>query len=1175
MLRLVRSKKSFVILLVFILSISSQMPGYAITFKDTSGYWAENSIIKLASLNIVNGSNGHFNPTDGVSRAEFAAMVVKALGLANQAEVVKGYPTGFNDVDAAHWASGFVTVAKENGIITGYSDNTFKPSALIQRDEITSVLVRALNLTLESEFGSLTEVFKDEKEIPSWALDAVKVAYNYKLINGFPDGNFYPKHNATRGETSVLIEKVLQELGSEYTFYGQIQNVDEGSRSLTIDINGQIESFLYRPDVQVRIKGNPSTINKLEPGIGVSIILDDSGYINFVESTGGIAPGLNQTSDFESPEAVSLAYKKDEVYPTKDNTVATIVAVKKGKTDEVYDFISSTGGTVSHIDKDMNFMFANVRESLLLQLRVNPLVDEVTLDERVKVEGLSAGVDGDAGLISDSDPGKSLNVTKEAIKAPEYVKLTHADGKNQVVAIIDTGVDVGHPDLQTTSGNKQKIIEWRDFTHEGDINTSTEVQPTGNILNLANGQYLMGKIKSISGHIKYGYIREVDMVNNNGKNGYDLNFNGNESDVFGVIVVDSKIGGKYGTVYVDTNDNKDFSDEKPLNLFADSYEYASFTGDQGQDQLNFVLTEIEPNGNKINLGFDGNDHGTHVAGIVAANGKIKGVAPGAQIMSLKVLDAAGYGKLSTITEAMTYAASHGAKIINLSLGFPISDDNGGSVPATILNSLTEKYGAIFIVAAGNDGPGLSTVDTPGDASAALSVGAFNTPEMWKTDYGWNVPDEGLWFFSSVGPRWDGVVQPSIVAPGSVISTVPLRSGKRYFLSEGTSISAPHVAGAVALLMEVIQRNNLKVSPAMLKRALESGTRTIQGYTNAEQGYGALNLPRAWAELLSLRESKPISVETPGLQGDQAGGVFFREGLPRKVTLYLKNNSDRLRSMNISGGSWISPAQREVNIPPSKTRAIDFNINVPIQKGLFSSFISLDDPFSYGKDGAVLVTVINPYKLDEGSDYNTSINDEEKPAQYKRYFFKVPPGADSIKAELIIPEHKGRAKIFLFDPTGKLTAESKTFAGANPDGDIASVNVVGNSPGAGVWEAVVYCSAGLSSYGLSRTEYNLNVRLEGSNIGEQQQQSREITVGVNPKLLHAGVRNYVTVQVRDRFTKKPFEGFVEINGELYYTHGGRAVLPIDLEGSSFNIVVKTVPESSQFKPWEIDCTLYAG
>ncbi|MFC7583854.1 S8 family serine peptidase [Nonomuraea antimicrobica] len=152
---------------------------------------------------------------------------------------------------------------------------------------------------------------------------------------------------------------------------------------------------------------------------------------------------------------------------------------------------------------------------------------------------------------------------------------------------------------------------------------------------------------------------------------------------------------------------------------------------------------------------DLNGHGTHVAATIAGSGaasggRYKGVAPGARLLIGKVCEQSGYCPDSAVIEAMTWAAENGARIANLSLG---SSDTPGDDPAEqAVNNLSEKYGTLFVIAAGNDGP--QTLGSPSTADRALSVGASYRD------------DDTVAQFSGTGPRaGDAAIKPDLIAPG--------------------------------------------------------------------------------------------------------------------------------------------------------------------------------------------------------------------------------------------------------------------------------------------------------------------------------------------------------------------------------------------------------------------------
>lgn len=232
--------------------------------------------------------------------------------------------------------------------------------------------------------------------------------------------------------------------------------------------------------------------------------------------------------------------------------------------------------------------------------------------------------------------------------------------------------------------------------------------------------------------------------------------------------------------------------------------------------------------------MDDNGHGTHVAGIVAADGAIKGVAPGAQILAYKVLDSGGSGSMSDVVAAIERSldpnqdgdTSDRADIISMSLGGSGEIDD----PACLAVRAAVEQGVVVVVAAGNSGPNLGTVGSPGLAPEAITVGAADK-------------SGNLASFSSRGTMPEVLIKPEISAPGvSINSTVPyadasLSSSTGYRSLSGTSMATPHVSGGAALLLQL----HPGWSPEQVKSAIVSGA----GYMNASlwsAGSGLLSLP---------------------------------------------------------------------------------------------------------------------------------------------------------------------------------------------------------------------------------------------------------------------------------------------------------------------------------------------
>jgi len=231
-------------------------------------------------------------------------------------------------------------------------------------------------------------------------------------------------------------------------------------------------------------------------------------------------------------------------------------------------------------------------------------------------------------------------------------------------------------------------------------------------------------------------------------------------------------------------------------------------------------------------------HGTHVASIAvgsgaASDGENRGVAPDADLLVGKVLDDEGYGESSWIIAGMEWAAAQGADVVNMSLGESERYTDGTDPFSLAVDRLSERYGTLFVVAAGNDGGnGPSTVTPPGAAAAALTVGAV--------DDGDEVP-----WFSSRGPRaGDHAVKPDVTAPG--VEIVAARAagtnewtGEPYVAWSGTSMAAPHVAGAAAVLKQA----RPELSGPELKSVLMGSAQHTFGSV-FDEGAGRIFLPTA-------------------------------------------------------------------------------------------------------------------------------------------------------------------------------------------------------------------------------------------------------------------------------------------------------------------------------------------
>ncbi|MBD8500331.1 NEAT domain-containing protein [Paenibacillus arenosi] len=173
------------------------------SFGDTKDHWAAKHIDRAVKLGIASGfKDGKFLPNKPITRAEFAAMISRALKLeGNTSEL------SFKDAEKIPaWASKHISLAVKNGLIVGYKDGTFQANKTMTRAELTVIIARAVKLKLNDK---TTSTFADAKNIPAWALKSVTAAVEAGLIQGKANNKFEPNATATRAEAVTLLLRML------------------------------------------------------------------------------------------------------------------------------------------------------------------------------------------------------------------------------------------------------------------------------------------------------------------------------------------------------------------------------------------------------------------------------------------------------------------------------------------------------------------------------------------------------------------------------------------------------------------------------------------------------------------------------------------------------------------------------------------------------------------------------------------------------------------------------------------------------------------------------------------------------------------------------------------------------------------------------------------------------
>jgi len=180
------------------------------SFADLVNHWSKKDVTKLANKLIVEGTGaGKFEPNRDVTRAEFAAMIVRALGL----EATEKAP--FSDVADSAWYAEAVAAAAEYGIVNGYTDGTFRPNNKITRQELAAMVVRAQKLAGKevvlsgAEVASLLSGYKDAGQVGAWARTELAAAIKAEIVKGRSSNTIAPTATATRAEAAVMILRFL------------------------------------------------------------------------------------------------------------------------------------------------------------------------------------------------------------------------------------------------------------------------------------------------------------------------------------------------------------------------------------------------------------------------------------------------------------------------------------------------------------------------------------------------------------------------------------------------------------------------------------------------------------------------------------------------------------------------------------------------------------------------------------------------------------------------------------------------------------------------------------------------------------------------------------------------------------------------------------------------------
>ncbi|MBB6420733.1 S8 family serine peptidase [Streptomyces sp. AK010] len=830
------------------------------------------------------------------------------------------------------------------------------------------------------------------------------------------------------------------------------------------------------PTPRDQISG-PRRVARIAMAAGLVAALFAAGPIPMAFSADG--PGTDAPADPSVKSAHAKLGSDDadllaEAKADGDKTVTMMIATAPGKTEQVAGQLDAVkGGSVGRADDKLGYVRATVptakadsaiaAAAKLSSVHGIDLREEIPLDDPTPSADTAKGAKAAQGTYP--APGKKTpaenpyNPSFETGAVDFVEDHPKADGRGVTIGILDSGVDLGHPALQKTTTGERKIVDWVTATDPIIDNDSTW-RPMVTAVSGPAFTYQGQSFKAPAGSYAVSLFKESYTTGGDAKG--DANRDGDTTDVWGVLY-----DAKTGTVRVDLNNNNDFGDDAPMKPYKDGHQVGYFGTDNPAtdvaERQPFVVeirkdVPMDPLGGSwvgkksdfVNIGVIESEHGTHVAGITAANGlfggKMNGAAPGAKLVSSRACTWSGGCTNVALTEGMIdLVTKRGVDIVNMSIGGLPALNDGNNARAELYTRLIDTYGVQLVISAGNSGPGANTIGDPALADKVISVGASVSKETWAANYGSVVEKKyAMMPFSSRGPREDGGFTPTLVAPGAAINTTQtwlpggpvaeagytLPAG--YSMLQGTSMASPQATGASALLISAAKQKKIDLTPATLRTALTSTADHIKGVQAYEEGAGLMNIPDAWdairddATAHTYTVKAPVDtaidqfLKTPGFGTglyDREGGLKAGQKKTYEITLTRTSGADKairheLHFENNAGGTFRIVGSDEVKLPLNQPVTVKVQA-APKSAGLKSAILEVDDPKTEGIDRQVLSTVVVAAPLKHTYSAKNSVQRNSS----HHYFVTVPEGAKTLEVAMSGLKDKSQTRFISIHPYG--------------------------------------------------------------------------------------------------------------------------------------------------------------
>lgn len=756
---------------------------------------------------------------------------------------------------------------------------------------------------------------------------------------------------------------------------------------------------------------------------------------------------LSVRSNLLKPDRLRLI----EAQAQDKNTVTLLIAAIPGANELIARAATDLGGKLQYRDDDVSYLRVKIPVENVEQISLSPNIEAVNIDGRVNYLSIQSN-ESTSSLAPHTrirppnrdTPPENPYLPSMYIGAPQFVaEHPSFDGRGVTIAIVDSGIDLLLPELQTA-----KTLDGRATPKFADVLTAvpSAIDPSDDdsFLSCSIKVKMSEQITTKGGKLEYDGAIYSAPVEGDYRIGSlnervsdpkgDLNRDGNPAGNCGIFAVlwDEKIN----TVWVDTDQDYDFSDERAMTDYQVRYDVGIFGKDNPKTEIRetvgfTVQTDLQHKLIFINPGYG--EHGTGVTGGAVGKGffggRLNGIAPGAQIVSIPYV-----GRQPSIThafmESIIIAVKHPrVDIISMQAGVHRALNDGSSVFSIICDRLVERYRKPIFGSAGNGSDELNVISEKASASKVMAVGSYISRETSLVNYGIaTAREENIDIGSSRGPRKDGGFKPNILAPTMTLSTKPgfLSGGENrsgtytlpvgYQVYGGTSTAAPMAAAAAALLISAAKQSGVPYDAERLRWAIMSSARYLPGYAAHEQGPGLFQVGAAWEALklapepVEINSRAPVNAVLSQYLNDpnQGPGIYEREGWTvgqteqRTITFTRTTGSTRPNTYSLrwTGNDTTFSSPSVIVLPLNEPVVLHVVISAKTS-GVHSAILNLDERGGALAVYQVMNTVVAAEHIAEANGFRVTHEGEVEWMDSRSFFFRVPAGAAVFKVDVDI------------------------------------------------------------------------------------------------------------------------------------------------------------------------------